>query len=159
MSNTANRVGSGPIYFAQIPCNILLLVFTLIRLSNDIKYSTNWYYWREGIIDRNNVSELFLRSLYIYEHTIKRWKPIYSFFSQDASGLIEQHPGRFQLNHCYKPYSEALRNSVKCPEKPSQWRLRGSWQFGMDDLDDTTLSVLVVNMVWITGGFGGVWPP
>ena len=30
MSNTANRVGSGPISLAKIPCNILLLVFTLV---------------------------------------------------------------------------------------------------------------------------------
>ena len=30
MSNTANRVGSGPKKCAKIPCNILLLVFTLV---------------------------------------------------------------------------------------------------------------------------------
>ena len=30
MSNTANRVGSGPNKCAKIPCNILLLVFTLV---------------------------------------------------------------------------------------------------------------------------------
>src|SRR4029434_9771072 len=30
MCNTANRVGSGQIYLAKIPCNILLLVFTLV---------------------------------------------------------------------------------------------------------------------------------
>ena len=36
---------------------------------------------------------------------------------QGALRCIEQHPGHFQLNQCYIPYSETLRNSVKYPIK------------------------------------------
>ena len=35
----------------------------------------------------------------------------------DVKECIEQHPGHFQPNQCYIPYSETLRNSVKYKKK------------------------------------------
>ena len=36
----------------------------------------------------------------------------------DVKEGIEQHPGHFQPNQCYIPYSETLRNSVNYSKNP-----------------------------------------
>src|SRR4029434_7449660 len=110
MSNTANRVGSGQIYLAKIPCNILLLVFTLvlscladwmIALSHSNKEKTTHIYIFTlytffPVRDLSSVWKIHAQPQRLgtssscwspaWSHTAVRWHPI------PQSGVVADQP-------------------------------------------------------------------